>query len=370
MGISRTLWLLATIFALSHVEDVKGGAASTVVDVLDGKAEVNAIKDVLDGVEYVYKEADEITKEANNIFYNDLKEFGEKVVKTAKKVKTFYENHKALITAGEFLVLAGTGLGEAGMMEEMVAAYRAGGARALLEGAGELLSGGAESVTSMANGVFDTLAEVERVPSLTEIGDAGIEAGKKVIALLDPWMEKIATNIACTYAPLAASQIVTAIANLVGTSDSKINTPAMACKMELLLKEYMKRTVNARFEQVKPQGEYADVVDFYTVKRRVQNKSYNKDGYIPDKKLRCKTSGNKCFTDNFRAKTKSICTGDWNCLEDYLSMIRHRAEAVFPIELFEKTCAKSKISLDQIDGNFMKLHIFINRDNTKNRNTD
>lgn len=356
MYISRTLWLLATIFALGYVGDVKG-TFSDLVDVFDGKAEVDAIKDVLDGVEYVYKGAEDIAKEANNAFSDEVKKVGKKVYKVAKAVKKFYEHHKAIITGVELLVLAGTGLGEVGMLGELYEAYKAEGALSMLQSAGEAATGAAESITSLADGMFDALAEVERLPSLTEIGDAGIQAGKAAIKILDPWLEKIAKNIACTYAPLAASQLVIMIGGLIGTSDSKINTPAMACKMELLTKEFMKRTVNARLEQLRPPSDYGDAVDFYEVKRRVQNKSYNKDGYDASKQLRCTGNGNKCFTDKFKGKTKSICSPNWNCLEDYAGMIRHRAEAAFPLELFEKTCAKSKISMDQMDGNFI-IHSF------------
>lgn len=39
----------------------------------------------------------------------------EKIVKTGKAIKTFYDNHKKLILAGELILLAGTGLGEAGL---------------------------------------------------------------------------------------------------------------------------------------------------------------------------------------------------------------------------------------------------------------
>lgn len=66
-----------------------------------------------------------------NIFSEEVSKFEEGVIKTARAAKAFYENHKTLILAGEVLLLAGTGLGEAGMLEEIVELYESGGVKCI-----------------------------------------------------------------------------------------------------------------------------------------------------------------------------------------------------------------------------------------------
>lgn len=326
MYISRTFWFTAIIVALSHA------------GVLD--------------------EFDELFGQVENLFSEEVKEVEEKVIKTAKVVQTFYEHHKKLILAGEVLLLAGTGLGEAGMLGEILEMYQAGGVEALIEGAGEA----AGAVRTIGNGVFDALAEVNRLPTTAELA-AG---GRATMALLDPWLDKLASDYVIKNYPLAGSQLVILIANLIATSGSHINTPEVACKTENVLKEHMKRTVEARLEKLKEPEGFEDAVTFLNEKRKVLKKKFDKNGYNKSKNLNCDAAKYpKCFTDKFKRKNKQICTSWSSCYGNYVGMIRHKTEAAFPMEIFDETCKHSKkTSQDQIDGNFTLIihaHFTINK---------
>lgn len=149
------------------------------------------------------------------------------------------------------------------------------------------------------------------------------------------------------------------LANLIGTSGSNINTPEVACKTENILREYMKRSVNARLEKLEAPEDFDDAVTFYGEVKEIQNSKYNKSGYNPTNNLRCYTGDYpKCFKDKFKqGKNKKTCSSWSTCYKDYAGMLRHKTEASFPIELFEKTCHNT-ITQDQIDGNFIiLLHI-------------
>lgn len=150
MYISRTLWCLAIIVAFSYA---------------------NIFEDV-----------------GTAIFGEKFTEVEDKVIKTAKAIETFYENHKKLILAGEIILLAGTGLGEAGMLEEVVSLYESGGVDALIEGAGDLAGDAASSVRSIANGMFEALKSVKSLPSSETVANIG----KATIDLLDPYLEPAA----------------------------------------------------------------------------------------------------------------------------------------------------------------------------------
>lgn len=276
MYISRTLWCLAIIVAFSYA---------------------NIFEDV-----------------GTDIFGETFTEVEDKVIKTAKAIKTFYENHKKLILAGEIILLAGTGLGEAGMLEEVVSLYESGGVDALIEGAGDLAGDAASSVRSIANGMFEALKSVKSLPSSETVANIG----KATIDLLDPYLDKLASSYVLENYPLAGSQLVILLANLIGTSGSNINTPEVACKTENILREYMKRSVNARLEKLEAPEDFDDAVTFYGEVKEIQNSKYNKSGYNPTNNLRCYTGDYpKCFKDKFKqGKNKKTCSSWSTCYKD------------------------------------------------------
>lgn len=315
MYISRTLWCLAIIVAFSYA-------------------------DILDDV-------------STTIFGETFTEVEDKVIKTAKAIKTWYKNHRTIIEAGEMIILAETGLGEAGMIDEVYELYESGALRALWENKGDLAVEAASEVRSIAEGMFAALKSVESLPSW----NTAVNIGKETIDLLDPYLDKLASSYVLEEYPLTGSQLVILLANLIGTSVSKINTPEVACKTEAILREFMKRSVNARLEKLEAPEDFDDAVTFYKEVNKIQNWKYNKNGYnSTSDNLRCdKGEYPKCFKDKFkRGGEKKTCSSWKSCYGDYAGMLRHKTEATFPIELFEKTCHNT-ITQDQIDGKFIIL---------------
>lgn len=239
------------------------------------------------------------------------------------------------------------------MLDAILELYDSGGINALLEGAGEITSEAASSIRKFSWDLYETLKQIKQIPSLTDIYQAGKTAGKAVCALLDPYMEELATKVVFTNAPLAVSEIVILLANLIGTSDSRINTPEMACKMENLLQEYMRRAVDKRLDQIEwPKESFGGGATYIVEKLKVLNKPYNKNGYNPSKQLRCEVKNHspQCFFDKFKRKgNKRICTSESICYDDYVGKVRHEMEEAFPIEIFEKTC-KDLAAQEQKDG--------------------
>lgn len=267
-------------------------------------------------------------------------------------MKTFYEKHKTIILAGEVLLLAGTGLGEAGLLDMIVDVYEAGGVDALLEGAADMTVEAASSARTFANGMFEAIKSVKSLPSYGTI----VEAGKAGLDLLEPYIEKFATDTVMEKFPMVTAQLLVLFANSIIASIVKADKPEVACKMENVLRENMKEAVNARLAQLQPPTAYADMLSFIQEVRTVQYLPYNKNGYNPTNKLRC-DKGSKCFVDKFKkGNDKKICASSSDCYRDYAGQVRHTTEKMFPIELYEKTC-NNKITQDKIDGNFIILYV-------------
>lgn len=225
------------------------------------------------------------------------------------------------------------------MLEEVVSLYESGGVDVVIEGAGDLAGDAASSVRTLANGMFEALKSVKSLPSL----ETTYDVGKATIYLLDPYLEKLFSSYVLENHPLAGSQLVILLANLIGTSGSKINTPELKCKTENILREFQKRSVNAQLEKLEAPEDFDDAVSFYKEIKEIQNSQYNKNGYNPKKDLRCdKGDYPKCFKDKF-SKNKKICSSWSSCYKDYAGMLRQKTEATFPIEVFEKTC-KNKMT--------------------------
>lgn len=316
MYIPRTLWCLAIIVALSY-----GSFLSFVEDV-----------------------------GSYAIFGEKFSDVEEKVVNTWGKVKNFYEHHKKLILAGEILLLAGTGLGEAGMLELVVDVFENGGVEALIDGTVEATDAAATGLRTFANGMYETLKAVKSLPSLETVYDTG----EATLDLLAPLMEKFATETVLDKFALTSAQLLILVTNLIATSGSHINKPELACKTENTLNEYMKRAVDARLDSLVAPNDFADAVTFYDEVRKIKNKPYNKHGYNTTKDVRCYGGDHdKCFTDrSLRSNEKRKCSSYKTCYGDYAAKLRHTVEKAFPKEIIEKTC-RNTITQDQIDGNFI-----------------
>lgn len=404
MYISRTLWFLAAILALSHAtfpsfaDNVFNGIKKNVNRVrnLDGDAK-KAVEDAagavydkaLEGLEAEEEFEEEapgeaedefkkVLEKADYLFSKEATEVENKIVETAKKVKKFYDNHKKLITAIEIIALAGTGLGEAGILADITEMVASGAWRAVIRGAAEaaveMIPSDLEELEALGDGISELINSVKSIgmPSYATVkagGEAAVDLlyarGKQFIATkLRPLLKKIAIAYAIEKAPLVGAQIVISLANLIGTSGPHINTPEVACKMENILIEQRKRTVDARLEKIsRPRWDHD--FKFLKAKRKTQYKPYNKKGYRKSTdRWGCKynSKGDACFTDEFKRNKgyATVCpkSESGNCYEDYLSMTRREIEATFPVELFTKTCKRSKTtSLDQIDGKFIVLRV-------------
>lgn len=319
MNIPRKLWFLATIVGLSHA---------------------GIFEDV-----------------GSTIFGEEFTEVENKVIDMAKWANNFYNNYKTYFEGAEILLLVGTGLGEAEMFAEIRELYASGAFEAMFKGAIELVPDDVQELKSVVKGMFTAL---ESLKSLASTDAVATIAEATAIDVLSPWIEKFASSYVLEKYPLTSAQLVILLCNLIGTSSSNINTPEVACKMDNILTEYRKRVVNARLEQLQEPNDFDKAVIFYEGKLKAQNKPYNKDGYLGPNGLRCHNGDDAvCFTDKFiRGKNKQICTSWPVCYEDYAGMIRHKAEAAFPTQLFKNVCHK-KFLKDQTDGNFTILHISI-----------
>lgn len=288
------------------------------------------------------------------LFGESASDVEEQVKKVANSVKTFYEKHKTIIFAGEALLLIGTGLGEAGVLEMAIEAYEAGGVDALLEGAADMAVETASSVKNFANGMFEAIKSVKSLPSAGTV----VESGKAALDLLGPYIEKFATDTVMEKFPLVTAQLLVLFANSVIAAIVKSDKPELACKMENVLRENMKEAVNARLMKIETPTGYGDIINFINDVREIQYKPYNKHGYNTTKHLRCDKGSNPiCFEDLLRkGADKKICSSSRACYGDYAAMIRHKTEDVYPISLYEKTC-NNAITQDKIDGNFIILDV-------------
>lgn len=308
----------------------------------------------------VWSHADILNDVATSIFGEEFTEVENKVVETAQRAKTWYNNHQelfnALETGAEIALLAGTGLGEAGMLAEIGELYDSGAFKAILDGARStynIIPEDMATLKSTINGMFTALKSLKSLAST----DTVFNIAEATIDTITPWLEKFASGKILEKYPATATQLVILFGNLIGTSGPHINTPEVACKMDNILTEYRKRMVNARLEQLQEPKDFRDAVTFFKKKIKMQNKEYNKDGYTPNNEVRCDIENDpKCFTDKFRReKNKQICSSWDICYEDYVGWARYKTEAAFPTEAFKNVCHGEYLD-DQTDGNFVILH--------------
>lgn len=224
----------------------------------------------------------------------------------------------------------------------------------------EIMPGDLEELKGMVSGISSAIKSLGPLASSISTDTVASVSETAVNKILYPLLEDFASGELLARYPATASQLVILFGNLIGTAGSNVNTPEVACKMDNILKEYRRRLVNARLEQLQPPVAFADKVSFFEEKINAQNKPYNKDGYNPEG-VRCyRGEDQKCFTDNFikQGKDKQICTTQKVCYGDYAGEVRHKIEAIFPNKLLENVC-HSKFVEDPTTGNFIILHMLI-----------
>lgn len=142
----------------------------------------------------VWSHADILNDVATSIFGEEFTEVENKVVETAQRAKTWYNNHQelfnALETGAEIALLAGTGLGEAGMLAEIGELYDSGAFKAILDGARStynIIPEDMATLKSTVNGMFTALKSLKSLAST----DTVFNIAEATIDTITPWLKNI-----------------------------------------------------------------------------------------------------------------------------------------------------------------------------------
>lgn len=119
--------------------------------------------------------------------------------------------------------------------------------------------------------------------------------------------------------------------------------PEISCKMHDILLDYRSRTVYARLHQLNSEKSIFDSIV------KVMELPFNEYGYnVTDPAVihcerGCESSGTFtstriCLNDTFSTAKFLIENDEKTCILEYASMIRHRVEKLFPINLLKKEC--------------------------------
>lgn len=131
--------------------------------------------------------------------------------------------------------------------------------------------------------------------------------------------------------------------------------PQISCKMQVILEDYQKITVNARLQRLRTEK------SIFSSLLRVLSLPYNPLGYNKtdpgaiECEKGCKANRTfpieLCLKDQFSDDEYDVKNnGTPTCVEDYAALLRHRVEKLFPIELMNNLCVDRFPS--QLTGNF------------------
>lgn len=124
--------------------------------------------------------------------------------------------------------------------------------------------------------------------------------------------------------------------------------PQISCKIRDQLLDYRPRTVNARLEKLSTKISIRTVID------KTLAKTFNENGYNETSpgEIRCERGGcSKPYFSPFASCLKDSFADDeyyvenyevTTCIEDYSSLVRHRVEQMFPVQLLEDVCIEPK----------------------------
>lgn len=123
--------------------------------------------------------------------------------------------------------------------------------------------------------------------------------------------------------------------------------PEISCKMHDILVDYQARTINARLHQL-----HAGVSIFRSIVT-VLLLPYREDGYgIPiDCAIGCQPRKSICLKDRFNTTIELFST-ESKCTIDYAALLRHRIEALFPIDLLRNQCSEPQTPTGNIFQHF------------------
>lgn len=115
---------------------------------------------------------------------------------------------------------------------------------------------------------------------------------------------------------------------------SEAMNPQISCKMHDILADYLPRTLNARLHQL-----HSEVSIFREI-ITVLNLPYEANGYgVPIQcAIGCQKRKPICLKDKF--STLELFSTESKCTIDYGALLRHRIEALFPIDLLKKQCTE------------------------------
>lgn len=120
--------------------------------------------------------------------------------------------------------------------------------------------------------------------------------------------------------------------------------PQISCKIRDVLLDYRPRAVNARLHKL-----YANTSIFET-KVKVMQMPFNAKGYnrtnpgaIDCAREPDGTQSNAFWLrDEFGTDEYWVNKEDSTCVEDYVALVRHRVEEIFPVDLLNKVCVDPK----------------------------
>lgn len=148
--------------------------------------------------------------------------------------------------------------------------------------------------------------------------------------------------------PLHGSPPLIKLALLIAVLQPQINTlssleaktPQLICKIRDVLKDYRRRSVEARLHKLSITNElYEDI--FVSFMGNLRTFSYSSNGYGKWKSLQCRKGcdADTCVKDEFCSdqyhENNDLGT---DCISSYTALVRHRVEQVFSVELLDKLC--------------------------------
>lgn len=142
--------------------------------------------------------------------------------------------------------------------------------------------------------------------------------------------------------PLLGAPLLITLAQFIALFDPVAKTlikreamsPELSCKMSNILLDYRPRTVDARFDKLH-EDSTKGLTTYTNFLREIVSDRSNKT--IPDTMNNCGACHRwrLCLIDDFGVSWHTI---DWACARGYISILRHRIEELFPVELLSSLC--------------------------------